>query len=160
MRTKRSTHTQKPKNDGSNPDVNTTRPDDHSNPNVRKVSWLAFYPTAENYSKCGTMAAIELSKETVRKLRAFGKVMDVILGSKNVAKTESERAELVVSIGLERMLQDVLPKEEMLMKTMAQMFDRNPEFVCEFVSDMVRKNGEEKQKGQADEAQKRWSVYA
>ena len=121
---------------------------------------MAFYPTAENYSKCGTMAAIELSKETVRKLRAFGKVMDVILGSKNVAKTESERAELVVSIGLERMLQDVLPKEEMLMKTMAQMFDRNPEFVCEFVSDMVRKNGEEKQKGQADEAQKRWSVYA
>lgn len=106
------------------------------------------------------MAAIELSEETFRKLRAFDNIMKVILGSRNLPKTESERAELVVSIGLERMLQDVLPKEEMLLRTMVQMFDRNPEFVCEFVSDMIKKNGEEKKKGQADEAQRRWSVYA
>jgi hypothetical protein len=58
------------------------------------------------------------------------------------------------------MLQDVLPKEEMLLRTMAQMFDRNPEFVCEFVSDMVKEGGEEKQKEQASEARKRWAMYS
>jgi len=106
------------------------------------------------------MTAIELSEEVVRKLRAFGKIMEIILGPKDVPETESGRAELVISIGLERMLQDVLPKEEMLLRTVVQMFDRNPEFVCEFISDMVREGGEEKQKEQADEAQKRWAVYA
>jgi len=106
------------------------------------------------------MPTIELSEEVGRKLKAFGKVMEIILGSEATPKTESDRAELAVSIGLERMLQDVLPKEELLLKTMAQMFDRNPEFVCEFVSDMVKQGGEEKQKEQADEAHKRWAVYA
>jgi hypothetical protein len=40
------------------------------------------------------------------------------------------------------------------------MFDRNPEFVCEFVSDTVKQGGEEKQKQQAEEARKRWGMYA
>ena len=106
------------------------------------------------------MTPIELSEEAVRKLTAFGKIMEVILGPKEVPQTESERAELVVSIGLESMLQDVLPKEEMLLKTMVQMFNQNPKFVCEFISDMIRKSGEDRQKEQADEAHKRWAVYA
>jgi hypothetical protein len=54
----------------------------------------------------------------------------------------------------------LLPREEILLRTMAQMFDRNPEFVCEFVSDMIKQGEEEKQKQQADEARKRWRTYA
>jgi len=106
------------------------------------------------------MPTIKLFEETMRKLRAFGKIMDVILGPEDTPKAESDRAELVVSIGLERMLQDVLPKEEMLLRTMAQMFSRNPEFVCAYVSDTIRQGGEQKQKEQAEEARKRWGLYA
>mgnify|MGYP001115722974 CR=1 FL=1 len=82
------------------------------------------------------MPTIELSEETMRKLRAFRKIVEV------------------------SMLQDVLLKEEMLVRTMAQMFDRNPEFVCEFVSDTMRVGGEQKQKEQAEETRKRWGLYA
>jgi hypothetical protein len=56
------------------------------------------------------MLTIELSEEAGRKLKAFAKIMEVILGQEDVPKTESDRAELVISIGLERMLQDVLPR--------------------------------------------------
>lgn len=106
------------------------------------------------------MLTIELSEEAGRKLKAFGKIMEVILGQQDVPKTESDRAEPVIPIGLEHMLQDVLPREDMLLRTMAQMFDRNPEFVCEFVSNAIKQGGGEKQKQQADEARQWWAMYA
>jgi hypothetical protein len=57
----------------------------------KSLGWpLAFYLTAENYRRCGTMAAIELSEETVRRLRASDKIIKVILGSRKVPKTKSE----------------------------------------------------------------------
>jgi F0F1-type ATP synthase alpha subunit len=104
------------------------------------------------------MLRVELSEETMKKLRAFTKIMEVILGPEDMPETDAERTALVVSIGLERMLQDVLPKEEMLLRTMTQMFNRNPEFVCEFISDTIRQ-GEKMEKEQADEVRKHWRLY-
>jgi hypothetical protein len=105
------------------------------------------------------MPSIQLSDDAAKKIRAFGRIIDAILGSENSPKTESKRTELVVSVGLDHMLRDVLPKEEMLLNTMTQMFNLNPEFVCQFVADAI-KEGKEEQTKQADDARKRWGLYA
>ena len=70
---------------------------------------------------------IELSENTMRKLRAFRKVIDIVIGEK--LESESAYVELVLCIGLERMLLDVLPNEETLQKTMIAMFREKPR-VC------------------------------
>lgn len=106
------------------------------------------------------MPTIELSNEAVKKIVAFGKVIDVILSSEDTPKTDSERTELVVSVGLDHMLRDVLPKEETLLNTMVQMFNQEPDFVSGFVADAIRKGGEAEQRKQTDEARKRWGLYA
>jgi hypothetical protein len=102
------------------------------------------------------MPEIEISEDTYSKLKAFKRVIDVILGEK--LSKESDYAELVISIGLDRMLQDPLPKEDMLLKTMVAMFGRNPEFVCDFVAEMLEKGGEvEKEK--TKEVGDAWKMY-
>jgi hypothetical protein len=60
--------------------------------------------------------------------------------------------ELVISVGLDHMLREVLPKEETLLNTMTQMFNQNPEFVCQFVADAIKKGGEEEQRERIDDA--------
>jgi len=80
---------------------------------------------------------IEISDEVYRRLRAFVKVIDAVLEEK-LSDRIDEYAELVLSIGLERMLQDPLPKEEMLLKTMVEMFKENPEFVSNFIAEKLK----------------------
>lgn len=75
---------------------------------------------------------IRISDEAYKRLIAFKKVIDSILGKK--LPNDDAYAELVMSIGLDRMLQDPLPKEEMLLKTMVAMFRENPEYVCDFIA--------------------------
>jgi len=80
-------------------------------------------------------------------------IIRVILGDDS-PKTDDERVELVVSHGLDLMLREVLPKEEIFhQNAMAQMFARNPDFICKYVADMIR-GGEEKEREQ--ELRKRW----
>lgn len=83
------------------------------------------------------MPKIEISDEVYRRLRAFVKVIDAVLEEK-LSDRIDEYAELVLSIGLERMLQDPLPKEEMLLKTMVEMFKENPEFVSNFIAEKLK----------------------
>lgn len=90
----------------------------------------------------------------IKKLRAFGKIIDVILGQEDSLKTDDERADLVVSHGLDLMLREVLPKEEELhQQAMTQMFARNPEFICEYVAEMIEKGAEKQKQG---ELRRRW----
>jgi len=124
-------------------------------------------PKSVLFERFGRMPKVELSEETARKLKAFSKIMGAILAPEDVPETEAQSAELVISIGLERMLLDVLPKgengalkAEIFHNTMTQMFDRNPEFVCEFVSDMVRRGEVEEQKKRTEEARRRWGLPA
>ena len=99
------------------------------------------------------MPKIQISKETIRKIRAFKNVIDHLLGEE--FQNESAYVELILYIGLEKMLQDPLPKEEMLLKTMVAMFQENPEFVSEFIVDTL-KRGELIQKEKGEELKKMW----
>ena len=99
---------------------------------------------------------IELSENIMRKLRAFRKVIDVVIGEQ--LESESAYVELVLYIGLERMLLDVLPNEEMLQKTMIAMFRENPEFVSDFVARML-KRGEIIRSEEARAIEKKWRHY-
>jgi hypothetical protein len=85
--------------------------------------------------------------------------MEVILGKSNSPKTDSKRAELIVSIGLDKMLQDLLPREEPIsQKAMSQMFALNPEFVSDFVADAIKQGGEQ-QGQQVSDAKKLWRIF-
>lgn len=82
------------------------------------------------------MPTIEISENTHRKLMAFKKVIDVVIEKE--LPNESAYGEMVISIGLDRMLQDPLPKEDTLLWTMVGMFKKNPEFVCDFIAETLR----------------------
>ncbi len=80
-------------------------------------------------------------------------MIDAILGKK--LQNEDAYAELVISIGLERMLQDPLPKEEMLLNTILAMFEENSEFVSNFVAKTL-KRGEEMQEERVIKTKEDW----
>ena len=70
------------------------------------------------------------------KVRAFKKVVDVVMEEK--LEQDSNYVEMITLIGLDRMLQDTLPKEEPIaLKTMTVMFSRNPQFIADFVAEMI-----------------------
>ena len=102
------------------------------------------------------MPKIEISDELYRRLKAFVKVIDVVLGEKLSDKID-DYASLVLTIGLDRMLQDPLPKDKLLRETMVEMFKRNPEFVCDFLAEKLKeiyKTEEEEIKRARDE----WNI--
>ena len=105
------------------------------------------------------MSTFQLSQHTFNKLKAFRKIIEVILDSENIPQNDSELLELVVSVGLDHMLRDVLPKEEILLSTMTQMFNQNPNFVCEYVSKRIKAGGEEETDKGTLEARKLWGLY-
>lgn len=82
------------------------------------------------------MPQIEISDKTYAKLSAFVKVIDIIAETK--PEDEINYAELVLSVGIERLLRDVFPVDNKLLQdSMVQMFERNPSFVCEFIADTL-----------------------
>jgi len=106
------------------------------------------------------MPLVELSEETLRKLRAFKKVVEAVLGPDS-PETDSELAELVILLGLDRMLRDVLPTgdvERIFHQTMVEMFKQNPEFVSDFVASVL-KQGEQIREERAKHARERWRMY-
>lgn len=102
------------------------------------------------------MPQIEISEEMINKVRAFKKVIDAVLGKK--LPRESHYIELVIDIGLERMLLDITPKEEPHQKTMIAMFKDNPGYVADFVARMIE-GGEIIKKEEESKAKESWSVY-
>lgn len=79
------------------------------------------------------MPKVMISKEILERLRAFRKIIDYILEEK--LEKESEYIELVLSLGMDKMFEDIIPKDEqgLLEKTIVAMFKENPEFVVNFV---------------------------
>jgi Na+/phosphate symporter len=86
-----------------------------------------------------------ISKEVLQKLRAFEKIIDYVIEEK--LEKESDYVELVLSVGMDKMLEDLIPKDEqgLLQKTMVAMFNENAEFVVNFVVNTL-KRGEQIQK--------------
>jgi len=91
------------------------------------------------------MPRITVSKESLRRLRAFEKIIEYIIEGK--LEKESDYVELVLSVGMDKMFEDVIPKDEqgLLPKTIVAMFKENPEFVANFVVSTL-KRGEQIQK--------------
>lgn len=85
------------------------------------------------------MPKVIISKEILGRLRAFKKIIDHILDEK--LEKESDYVELVLSLGMDKMFEDVLPKDEqgLLPKTIIAMFKENPEFVVNFVVDTLKR---------------------
>jgi len=56
----------------------------------------------------------------------------------------SDYFELICQIGIERMLGDIFPelKDDLLRKTIVQMFNENPNFVADFVSRRIQEGAE------------------
>ena len=102
------------------------------------------------------MPKVEVSNETTKKIRAFKKVIDEILEEE--LKNESDYVELVLTIGLDKMVQDCLPKEETLLKTMVDIFNKNPEFVSKHMVETLAR-GALIQKDEEDKIKKKWSSY-
>ena len=48
----------------------------------------------------------------------------------------------MLSIGINRMLCDPLPDDELLMRTLVEMFKENPEFVASFIAKKLREGKE------------------
>ena len=79
------------------------------------------------------MPKVMVSKEILERLRAFEKMIDYVLEEK--LEEESDYVELVLSLGMDKMFEDLIPKDEqdLLRKTIVAMFNENPEFVVNFV---------------------------
>lgn len=117
------------------------------------------------------MPTVEISKETMKKLRAFTRVVNCTI--ERELESESKYAELVLDIGMERMLQDIIPPgtsaieefwakgnshAKVLRDSVVLMFRENPEFVSKFVVDTL-KRGEMVRKEEAKKAKADWRSY-
>lgn len=91
------------------------------------------------------MSKITVSKGILRRLRAFEKIVDYVIEEK--LQKESDYVEVVLSVGMDKMFEDIIPKDEqgLLQKTIVAMFNENPEFVADFVVKTL-KRGEQIQK--------------
>jgi len=104
------------------------------------------------------MPTVNLSNEVMKKVQAFEKVVKAVMRPSDQPKVQEDLIELVIEIGLDKMLHDVLPKEDTLLGTMTSMFNENPEFVSAFVANTISR-GEETQKKEAEEARRRWARF-
>jgi len=103
------------------------------------------------------MVKIEISDETIKKVNAFKRLINHILGVE--LPDISAYIEMILVIGLDRMLQDILPDdEEMLLGTMARMFNKNPEFVCDFIVQILQE-GELILAEIEEETKNKWTFY-
>ncbi len=103
------------------------------------------------------MKKIEISDETLRKLNAFKGFIDYFLGEK--LPSESTYIELILTIGLNEMLQDPLPDEEIFLKnTMVDLFNKNPEFIVEHIIETIER-GTLIIEDETKEIVKKWKTY-
>ena len=99
------------------------------------------------------MTLVEVTEDTLAKVRAFSKVIDAILEER--MDSDADYVEMILQIGMERMVQDPLPNDEALKETVADMFRRDPRFVSEYVADRLR-NGAEIE---ATKVKQSWKSY-
>ena len=87
------------------------------------------------------MPTINVSEETYERIKHFKKVIDAVIGEE--MSTMDEYADLILSVGMQKMMMDVIPDDELLRNTILTMFRDNPEYLCSFVA-KVLKEGEKK----------------
>jgi len=88
---------------------------------------------------------LEVSKETMEKIESFRPVIELVMEEK--MESLDYCAELIIEMGLEKMITDLLPKDNKeLQQTMITMFRKNPKFVSEFILEVLQKESEEGKK--------------
>lgn len=102
------------------------------------------------------MKKIEISDEILRKVNAFKEFIDYFLGEK--LPSDSAYIEMILTVGLNEMLQDPLPDEEIFSKTMVDLFNKNPEFIVEHIIETMER-GALIRKEEAKEIVKNWKTY-
>ncbi|MFQ6051405.1 MAG: hypothetical protein ACE5K4_06890 [Candidatus Hydrothermarchaeota archaeon] len=101
------------------------------------------------------MPEVEISDEIYKRVESFKKIIDTVLGEE--FESVEEYVELILEIGMERMLQDVLPEEEMLQKTMTVMLRDNPDYLTDFVARTLKEGALIRKK--EEEIKERWEKY-
>jgi len=83
--------------------------------------------------------SIEISQDIMKKIDAFIEVIDIVIKEKR--KETSYYVNTILSLGLQRMIIDLFPENELLQGTMLLMFDKDPIFVSKFIAERI-KDGE------------------
>lgn len=98
---------------------------------------------------------IEISEDILKKIEIFKKVIDEAM---NVKWEEiSEYVNLILRIGIQRMISDAFQGNESLQETMVSLFEENPVFISELLIKIIRDfklKSEEKMKLVPDEKMK------
>jgi len=102
------------------------------------------------------MKKIEIFDETLRKVNAFKGFIDYFLGEK--LPSESTYIEMILTIGINQMFQDPLPDEEIFLKTIVDLFNKNPEFIVEHIIETIERGALIKEE-EAKEILKKWKTY-
>jgi hypothetical protein len=91
------------------------------------------------------MPKVNISNEILQRLRAFQKIIDYVRAEE--FEKESDYVGFVLSIGMDKMFEDLVPEDEasLLSKTLIAMFNENPDFVADFFVNKCKK-GEEIEK--------------
>ena len=100
---------------------------------------------------------VEVSEKIYKRLKAFKKVAEEVLRE---PLTFDDYSDLVISIGLENMVKDILmPLDvETLLVTLEQMFKDNPEFISDFMANTM-KRGKEVKEEEVKKTKEKWHRY-
>ena len=93
--------------------------------------------------------AVIVDEEIYRQVGHFKKVINAMIGDE--LDSMDEYINFILKIGMQKMLMDVLPDDEALQLTMVAMFEDNPEYLCEFVSKVLKDGKNEKVEGKKSE---------
>lgn len=108
-----------------------------------------------NYHKL-LLPKVEIDDGTWKRLQEFKKVVEAILEDNSVAN-DDDYAILVLSLGLEKMLRDILPGEEpTLTKDIVNMFNENPEYMSKHILDNLHRGKVAKS---VDKIKEKWYPY-
>jgi len=103
------------------------------------------------------MPDIEIYDDTLNKLQQFKKVVESILADDSV-KHSADYVDLVLKMGLEKMIKDLLPDDEsILKKDIANMFDENPGYISKHILDNLERG---KEPEETEQVKKDWLHYA
>ena len=93
--------------------------------------------------------SVSIDKEIYEQVTHFKKIIDAVIGEE--MKGMDDYINLVLKIGMQRMLSDVLPENEALQSTMVAMFQDNPGYICDFISRKIKESSKEAVKDKTSE---------
>ena len=103
------------------------------------------------------MPDIEIHDEIWNKLKEFKKVAESILEDGSI-KMDEDYIELVLKLGIEKMIRDLLPNDEsILIRDLVNMFNENPKYISEHILDNLERG---KESEETEQVKKDWSQYA